>query len=159
MWLLLAPIRLNVDSSKNKYLIIWSGLGSLTLIPAKEEWFLNLKIGFWKKKFFLSGILEKMMKRKKKELKPNGKKKRKKYGFLNSLKKVQQVLKTFEIKICKIDFDTDDYYWNALLIPALQMVNKGSRYRVAINFEGKNNILLNIENRPIKIIYSILIKK
>ncbi len=159
IWLLLAPIRLNIDSSKNNYLINWGGLGSLTLVPNKENWFLKLKIGFWKKKFFISSLLEKMGKSEKKEPKPEKKKKQKRSNFSSSLKKGRRVLKSFDVKVCKINFDTDDYYWNALLIPAFQWLNKGSQHRVAINFMGKNDILLIVENRLIKIFYSFLIKK
>ena len=157
IWLLLAPIRLNIDSSKNSYLINWGRFGSLTLIPDEEDWFFNLNIGFWNKKFFVSNLIEKINNKPKKKDKP--KKEKNKSGLFNSFWKIRQVLKSFKVKICKIDFDTDNYYWNALLIPVFQPLKKGSQHRIAINFRGKNQILLIIENRLIKILYSILIKK
>lgn len=159
IWTLMAPISLNMDSSSNKYLINWGGLVSLALIPKKENWFLNLKIGFWKKKIFISDLLEKKMKSVKKEQKPQNKKKGQSTDFFNSFRKAKQILKSFKVRACKIDFDTDDYYWNALLIPAFQLINKGNQHRVAVNFKGKNSILIIIENRLIKILYSIIFKK
>jgi hypothetical protein len=155
--LLLAPIRLNIDSSKNNYLINWGRLGSLTLIPDAEDWFFNLKIGFWKKKFLVFDLINKINTKQKKKEQP--KREKKKSGFFKSFRKVRQVSKSFEVKICKIDLDTDDYYWNALLIPVFQPFNKNSQHRIAINFRGKNKILFVIENRLIKILYSILVKK
>lgn len=158
MVLLVAPLRLDIDSSKNKYLIKWSGIGSLTLKPSEEDWFLNLKIGFWKKQFLISRLMEGIWKKEKKKPEPEKrKKKRKPFSFFKFRKKALRVLKSFKVRQCKIDIDTDDYYWNALLIPVFQAVNKGNYHRVAINFSGKNSILLLIENRLIKILYSILI--
>lgn len=160
IWLLLAPIRLNIDSSQNKYLINWGGLGKLALIPAQEEWFFNLRIGFWRKKFFVSSLVEKWKKKEKKKpdlKKKEKKKKSKKTSFSNSIKKARRVMKSFKVRVCKINLDTDDYYWNALLIPAFQLLNKGKEHRIAINFKNQNDILLSVENRLIKIIYSVLI--
>ena len=162
-WILIAPIRLNLDSLKNNYLINWGGLGSLTLVPNEQNWFFRLKIGFWEKKFFILGLIEKMMRSDKKEQKPKElkskkRKKKKRSNFFSSLRKARYVLESFKIKVCKIDFDSDDYYWNALLIPAFQLLNRGDQHRIAMNFKGKNDILLIVEIRLIKILYSIFIK-
>jgi hypothetical protein len=144
--------------------IKWGGLGSLALVTDEGNWFLRMKMGFWKKKFFISGLIEKMMKGDKKELKrekpePKKRKKKKRFDFFSSLRKVRYVLESFKIKVCKIDFDSDDYYWNALLIPAFQLLSRGTQHQVAINFRGKNKIQLIVENRLIKILYSFFIKK
>ena len=158
-WLLFAPIRLRIDSSNNEYLIDWVSIGSIALIPANQEWFFYLKIGFWKKKFFVSNLIERALKRERKKIEPKKKKKRKATGFSRPLGKATQVLKTFRIKVCKIDFDTDDYFWNALLTPAFQIMNSQSQHQIAVNFKGINKVILTIENRLIKIIYSIFAKK
>jgi len=161
IWLLITPIRLIIDSSQNKYFIQWIGLGRIALIATKEEWFFRLKIGFWKKKIGFQSIVDEWTKEDKtKEDKkiPTTNKKKKKSSFFKSMEKVRQVLKSFNVKTFKVDIDTDNYYLNALLIPAFQVLNKNNQHRIAINFRNQNNVLVNIENRLIKIIYSILAK-
>ena len=156
IWILVAPVRLNIDSKKNEYLIKWLGLGKLALIPAEEEWFFSLKIGFWKKKILFSSLIQNFTKKEKKKIEPKKKhKKSKKTSLFSSIKRMRRVLQSFEIKVCKINLDTDDYYWNALLIPAFQVVNRGDQHRIAINFRSKNDIQLIVENRLIKVLYSI----
>ena len=156
MWLLFAPISLNIDSRKNKYLINWGGLGNLTLIPDKEEWFFNFKIGFWKKKIFLSSLIERQRRKDEKESEPGKKKKKTKISFFKTRRKIRRFVTSFNVRVCRINLDTDDYYWNALLIPVVQLVNKGNLHRIVINFKNKNDVLLIIENRLIKVLYSIL---
>lgn len=159
MLFLLAPLRLCIDSSKNIYHISFSGVASFAFIPGEEDWFFELKIGFWKKKFLVSSFAERIKKSEAKKEQPKSKTKQKRFDFFKSLKIVRRILRSFKVKICKIDIDTDDYYWNALLIPAFQLLNRGKQHRIAINFEGKNQVVLLIENRPIDIVYSILFRK
>ena len=156
IWLLLAPISLNIDSKIGKYLIRWRGIGTVALITATEEWFLKLKIGFWEKKIFMSSFIEKVKEKEEMKIETPKKKKRSNNSFVKYFRKIRQVLKSFKVKVCKINLDTDDYYWNALLIPVFQLVNRGNRHRIAINFRNENDILLIVENRLLKILYSIL---
>lgn len=156
---LLAPLSLHIDSSKNIYQISLSGLAGFALIPNEEDWFFVLKISFWKKKFPVSGFAERTMVSKAKQEQPESKAKQKRFDFFKSSKIIRRILRSFRVRICKIDIDTDDYYWNALLIPAFQLFNRGNQHRIAINFEGKNQVVLLVENRPVNILYSILFRK
>lgn len=156
VWLLLAPISINIDSKNAKYLIKWGGLGDFALVPAKDDWYLKLKIGFWEKKFFVFDLFKKSKEKAEIKAKPKKKKKRKETSFFKSFRKIRRVLKSFDVKVCKINLDTDDYYWNALLVPVFQSVNRGSAHRIAINFQNRNDIFLVVENRLIKVLYSVL---
>ena len=156
IWLLITPIRLIIDSSQNKYLLQWIGLGRIALIATKEEWFFRLKIGFWGKKISFQSIMNEWTKEDKTKEDKKVPTTNKKSSFFKSMKKVRQVLKSFNVKTFKVDIDTDNYYLNALLIPAFQLFHKDNQHRIAINFRNQNNVHVNIENRLVKVIYSLL---
>jgi len=84
-------------------------------------------------------------------IKRNGIKNIKKFGF----RKISRVLRSFKIKNLIIDIDTGDWTLNAKLYPIFSFLNftVGS---FNINFEGRNRMVLHMQNRPISIIKSFI---
>ncbi|GAA4941248.1 hypothetical protein GCM10023314_12830 [Algibacter agarivorans] len=69
--------------------------------------------------------------------------------------RIYKLLKTFKIKQFYINMDTGNYILNAKLYPLFVLLN----YNIGkfhINFQGKNQLVIIIKNRPINIIKSFI---
>lgn len=81
---------------------------------------------------------------------PRGKK-RKKMNF----KKAIRLLKSFKVRRFWLDIDTGNCMTNARLFPAFALLNhRGGNFHV--NFQGRNQLVLELQNRPIYIIKSFI---
>ena len=147
-YLLLMPIILSINTATNEYYIQLKGLARAYIEPHKEE-IIRIKLNVFFMRFYFFPIDEIIKSNKTKKLKPkkNKTKRRKRLGIHKGL----QVLKTFKVKQFAIDMDTGDVIQNAKLYPAFAFFNyyKGG---FNINFEGRNRLVVCLQNRPIDII-------
>ncbi|MRX64014.1 hypothetical protein GJ691_07510 [Maribacter sp. RZ05] len=69
--------------------------------------------------------------------------------------KILQVVRTFKIKEFVLNIDTGNCITNAKLYPLLSIANlcKG---QFNINFQGQNQLILQIENRPVRILKAFI---
>ncbi len=147
-YLLLMPIILSIDTANNEYFIQLKGLASAYIEPHEEE-ILRVKLNVFFMRFYFFPIDEIIKRNKVKKIKPkkHKTKRRKHLGIHKGL----QVLKTFKVKQFAIDMDTGDVIQNSKLYPAFAFLNyyKGG---FNINFEGRNRLVVRLQNRPIDII-------
>ena len=71
-----------------------------------------------------------------------------------NFRKGLRIIKSFKIKRMQLNIDTGDCIMNAKLFPVFAFLN----YKVGgftINFEGRNQVALHAQSRPINIIKSI----
>lgn len=147
-YLLLIPIILFIDTSKNEYYIQLKGLARAYIEPHKEETIrIKLNVFFMRFYFFPINEIIKRNQAKKIKQKKYKTKSRKPLGINKGL----QVLKTFKVKQFAIDMDTGNVVQNAKLYPVFTFFNyyKGG---FNINFEGRNRLVVHLQNRPIDII-------
>lgn len=150
VYLLWLPILLNIDTEMNQYHIRLKGLALLNVEgDAKEIIRLNLKVFFMKFTFYP------LRRKKKAEAKKLPSVEKKKNGKCVAVKKILRIVRTFEVKKIVIDMDTGDYVMNAKLFPVFMLLNstKGS---FRINFVDRNRLVLQIKNRPIRILKSFI---
>jgi hypothetical protein len=149
--LLWTPLRLVIDSKRDVYQVEWQYIGSATLVEYDN--FLGVRIQI----FFLRKIIPIAFSfKQKKEVKPAVKKQVRKGPSVFSARfrsKFIKILKSFEIKRLKINWDTDDYILNAYLYPITPfLITENKSFN--INFEGKQEVELIIENRLVRILKS-----
>ncbi len=147
-YLLLVPIILSINTQKNDYYIQLKGLAKANFEPHEEE-LLRIKLKVFFMTFYFYPIDEYYKRKRVKKLK--SKKHKTKSRKRLSLYKGLQVLKTFKVKQFVIDMDTGDVVKNAKLYPAFAFLN----YHVGgfnINFQGRNQLAVRLQNRPIDII-------
>lgn len=146
---LFIPMELYIDTNTNQYYARLKGLAIASIEQDKEEIFrIRLKIPF---KDFLFYPLKKLGMPKKSTKK---KRKKKSKGRLTP-KTMLRLLKSFKIKKLKVDIDTGDCITNAKLYPVFAFLD----YYIGgfhINFEGRNQMVLLLRNRPIYIIRSFI---
>lgn len=147
-YILLMPIELYIDTKTNMYYIQLKGLAKASLESDKKEIIkIKLRVAFFT--FYLYPLQWKQSKKKKPDT--TKKVKRKAIGW----QKIRRVIRTFKVKKMLLDIDTGDNVWNAKLYPLFGLLNftKGS---FNINFEGRNQLMLRVQNRPMAIITSFI---
>lgn len=148
--LLLVPIQIYINTANNQYYLQLKGVARANLEGDTEEVIrIKLKVFFTNFYFY---PLKKIGAAKPKKLKKSTVKKPKK-GI--PVKKIRRVLNSFKVKELFVDIDTDDYISNAKLYPVFAFLNY-YRGGFNINFEGRNQVVLFIQNRPIHIIKSFI---
>jgi hypothetical protein len=148
--LLFTPINLCLDTATNEYYLHYKGFAKASFVAHKEEILrIKLKIFFWKKDIYPIRFL------KSRKSKQKSKSKSRKFISGNGFRKGLSVLKSFEIKRLAINIDTGDVVKNAKLYPIFTLLNyKYGSFN--INFEGRNQLALYVQNRPIHIIKSFI---
>ena len=65
------------------------------------------------------------------------------------------VLRSFNIKYCRIFWDMGDYVLNAQLFPLFWFLRRRDIF-VDINFQGRREVSLLIENRPGRLLWFVI---
>lgn len=148
--LLFVPIVILIDTVSNQYYVQLKGLIKADF-EKHDDYIFRIRMKVLLFNFFIYPL-------KKKHL--NNHNRTKNHHFEKSIKhpsisRIIRVIKTFKIKRIFIDLDTSDYILNAKLYPLFILINynKDSFY---INFQGRNQLILLIKNKPINIITSYI---
>jgi len=151
LYLLFVPLDIIINVAKNQYFVrIW-GLAKVALEGHETE-FIRIKLNTLFTRFYFYPLRKRKKKEKKKKIDTKGIKKR---NIQSNLKYGLQVLKSFKVKKLLLDIDTGDCIENAKLYPAFAFLN----YHVGtfqVNFDGRVNMVLHLQNRPINIIKSFI---
>lgn len=144
------PIVLFIDTATNQYYLQFWGLAKASIQSDEEELIrIRLKVFFLNFSFYPLRKSGSKKTRKTKEVQV--KKKGKRMSFRTGLR----LLKTFKVKRLLLNIDTGNCITNAKLYPVFAFLN----YKTGgfnINFQGRNQLVLHIQNRPIHIIRSFI---
>ena len=149
-YLLLMKIVLHVDTANNEYYLQAKGLAKAK-IESHETELIQIKFNtlFLKFKFFP------LRKSKKKNKKTKTDKTTVSKRRTIEIQRLLRIARTFKVVHLLVDVDTGDCITNAKLYPPFAFMNYyGGQFRV--NFEGRNRLLLHVQNRPIRIIKSFI---
>ena len=156
LYLLLIPIVLCINTAQNEYYVQLQGIAKASIEEHEDE-VLRIRLRVLLMNFYFYPLRKigtlSWKKEDKKKLKTKKSKSTSKRGF--NIRKIVPLLKSFTVKRLWMDIDTGDNVLNAKLYPYLGFMN----YYVGsfnINFEGKNELELQLQNRPINIIKSYI---
>lgn len=151
VYVLLAPIKLVINTDSNQYFVEQKGLLKAQLASHEKEIFkIRLRVLFFSFNLYpLKKKASSTSKEKHRTLKRKRSKKTLKF------KTVMNIIKSFKIKKFHLDLDTGDCISNAKLYPVFAFLSY-INIDCNINFTGRNSLLLTIENRPIRIIKSFI---
>jgi hypothetical protein len=153
--LLFAPIRLYVNTRSNTYFASWGDVVKAAAIPAEDDLEFRLSAFGIGKRFSLLQLLAKPRKHKKEKSKK--KKPRKTFKtFPRHL--IGPIIRSFKIKQLYANLDLNSVYWNAWLYP-WGHIFQHEHIQWSTNFEGKQEFILEIVNRPFWFIQQILRKQ
>ncbi|MGZ8557234.1 MAG: hypothetical protein ACXWWC_02820 [Chitinophagaceae bacterium] len=149
-WLLVSPVELEIDSRIPNAKLRWASAGK-AVIWYDDEWWLSMRILFYKKTIRFSEI-----KRKPKKIKEAAAKKKpeKRVKRNRPLKKIVRMIKTFRVTDWKLALDTGDYTLNAQIFP-LNFFPYTFKH-LLINNSDENYLVLKIRSRPWKMLYAFL---
>jgi hypothetical protein len=153
--LLWAPIRLEIDTRADLYRVQWSRIASAAWLPEQGLDLVEVRIFFWKRKIALLQMSAQKGKKSMPKLEEKRGEKPAKKARRPGLRSVKKILKTFEVRRCHIALDTGDYVWNAWLFPVFWFL-KSQKMRVWINFQGKNELSLLVQNRLGRILWALV---
>lgn len=152
IYLLVAPLVLYIDTVSNTYYFQYKGVAKATVLADEKEVIkIRLHVFFIRFNFYPLRKKKEAVDSKRIE---NGESARKRKKSIN-LKTGLRLLKSFKIRKFLIDIDTGDCIANAKLYPFFAFLN----YRLGgfrINFEGRNQLILEMQNRPIYLIKSFI---
>ena len=150
LYLLFMKIVLIVDTVNDEYYVKAKGLAKAK-IESHETELLQIKIYTLFMKFSFFPL--KKLKKKKKKAKTDKAAVRKSKTL--EIKKLIRIARTFKVDQLLVDIDTGNCITNAKLFPSFAFMNYyGGQFRV--NFEGRNQLFLKVQNRPIRIIKSFI---
>lgn len=155
LWLLFAPIYFRVEWNDNRRqaALQWRGIFQARLHAVEGEWEVQLNVLFFKKRWPLMRLLTAPSKPKKPKAKRSSSKSWKpKHPF----RMFRRLWRSFHLIRFRWHLDTDDYVLNAYLFPLFQLTHPKKKLDWAINFNGKNELLLVIENRLGRILYAFI---
>ena len=152
IYILFVPIILYVNTAKENYFIQIKGLVKASIKTDDLEIIkIHLKVAFFNFDFYPLKKLSFSNKQKTKGETEN--KRRSNYASFN---KILSLIKSFEIKQFKAEIDSGDCIFNSKLYPVFTFLNFYKGTHVSVNFRNRNNVLLYLENRPIRIIRSFI---
>lgn len=148
IYLLFAPIYLEINNRKGLFQLRIHKLVNAKLINCSNSIIIELKIGFWKKQIDLlklktksGGIAE---------VKPTINK-----GTV-PLKKILALLKSFKLRTFYVNVDFGNEQLNGILYPLFFYHGYINNRFIRINFLNKNEVVLIVENRLYNMIWSFL---
>jgi len=148
--LLIAPIFVRIDTRANQYSFWLPGLINVNFEGDKKE-IVKARVALLFVKFYIYPLNYIGKSKRSKTRKPTRKKQSKHVWF----KRFLGVVRTFKVKQCYVNMDTGDVLLNARLYPLFALLNyNGGNFH--INFDGQNQYVLLIKNRPINIIKSFI---
>ena len=150
MGILFAPIQIYVNTETSEYYVRVKGL-----VSAHIEWStteilrIRIKTFFMERSFY---PIKKYSGQKEKTRKHKPRKKRR-----VNFTKVLRVLKSFQVKRFLLDIDTGDYLINAKLFPVFVLLDQFLA-PFHINYQNRNILIMDLRNRPYRILKQIINK-
>jgi hypothetical protein len=142
-----------IDSPHNRYQLRWGRWIRAGLVAASDGWRVQLWILGWRRSYSMLTLLRRRTKSPTQDR--TRKKQPRKSGSTFSWVRLRKLLASFRVRHCRVDIDTDDVIWNAYLFPVSYFLQR-AHYPVYVNYEGRIEVELLVENRPIWIIRALL---
>ncbi len=151
IFLLFAPIDLLVNTNKNEYKIRIKGLAKAE-IEAHESELVRIKLKVLFLKFYFYPLRKRSTSKSKRKETDVSQKKRRRMPFKKGLK----VLRSFRLRRLFLEIDTGNCISNARLYPLFALLSFYTDAMLHINYEGRNTLIMHIQNRPVDIIRSFI---
>ena len=149
-YLLFMKLILYVDTANNEFYVQAKGLVKAKIEPHDTE-LIQIKFNT----MFLKFSFFPLRKSKKKKKKSKADKTTVSKLRTIEVQKLLRIARTFKVDQLLVDVDTGDCITNAKLYPPFAFMNYyGGQF--SVNFEDRNRLLLNVQNRPIRIIKSFI---
>lgn len=144
LYLLTAPFYLEINTTRNLYRVRFHHWASVRVYATQESVFMEVRLFGWTRS---ADLLARKSTARQRPAKSSAKKK-----SVLSFRKILAVVRSFKIKRCYATIDTGDEALNGILYPLAYRVKRLLNQPVAINFTGRNEMVLQLENNFMRII-------
>ena len=151
IWLIVAPVEVEVDSEKELFMIRYRSIGRVYLETVNGHFVLRCRILLFRWEYDFNATGDEKIPRKQRIPAQHRSGTHKAPAI--RMKKIIAVLRSTEIKKFHLDIDTDDHVRNAILFPAGYLLST-PHHGIEFNFNGKNSIQLLIIMVPVKILWT-----
>ena len=136
LWILTVPVILYTDTDAERYLLTLPGIFRAVVVPddglfSIRGWILFIPFRF-----------QPFKPRERKE-KPKQQKKKKRTRRFTNPRMIRGALRAIRIRRLEANMDTDNFTWNAWLVPVFSTLN-GENIRLQVNFIGRQSFLLDL---------------
>ncbi len=142
LWL---PIRVEVDTTQEVYMVSWQGVLSFWGKPEEEKWGWHLRVLGWPVSLKSEDNKPKGIQHQNKKEKPTHSK-RSSFSFRQAKALLQYGWEAIQVKRLYINWDTGDFVLNAWLYPLFRQLSAGKR-QLCINFKGEQDITIRLQTR------------
>ena len=149
-YLLLAPVYIEVDTTADLYRVRFHKFASTALLITGNSILINLKIAWWQKRIDLFAPEKQPRNKKQKPAKRAIRRRR------VSFRTIRALVKTFKVKHFYLTADSGDPAFNGRLYPVVYAIRVFSGQNVSVNFSGRNEIVLKIENNLARVIRAFI---
>ncbi len=150
VYVLAAPIYVEIDSNLNIYRIRLHWLAIAGVIQTDNLWLAYIKILWWKRQFAFADMFSYTGTMSTEEKEHRKQKKTRKVPF----SKIRAMLNSFRIERCYINADLGDMPVNGLLYPVAMYLSRITGRTITINFRGENVVILTIKNNCARMAWS-----
>lgn len=130
------PVILYADTERERYLLSLPGMFKAVVVPHAGLF----QIRGWI--LFIPFRFRPFEPRKRKEKPEEGKKKKRTRRFAKP-GMIRGALRAFRIRRLEANMDTENFTWNAWLVPAFSALN-GGNIHLQVNFEGHQSLMLDL---------------
>lgn len=154
-YLLFAPFYLEIDSTKGLFRLRFHLMMSARILFENSSLIVEIKSPIWNKRIDMIVHNER-----KKTIPPKKVLEKKKDGksFKIKFSKIKAVLSTFKLNTFFVNLDSNDVLLNAKLYPVFLGLRIYTGKELYINFIGKNEIKIEIENNIARVILAFIFK-
>jgi hypothetical protein len=151
-YLFFAPFYLEINTNTGLLRFRLHRVANISL-KIEDCIYIETKVLGWSRKSALT-LSQAAPATKKKEVTSHAKKKKK--GLSISRAKLTSLLKSFRMNTCRISIDTGNMQWNGMLYPAFYWLGWYTGKPIEINFTGKNEVILEIQNSVARMSWALI---
>lgn len=152
VYLFVAPFYLEINSSTGLFRIRLHHAASMSL-KVEDRIYVETKILGWKKR---SAVEFNKKEQEQVEVAKKEVHKDRAIGTRFSGRKLQALIKSFKVNTCRVSIDTGDVQWNGMLYPVFFSLSWYVNKPVEINFVGKNEIVIEIQNSIARMSWALI---
>lgn len=150
LFILFAPIVIDVDSEQGVIGIRFSRLAEANLCLNETVQVARVRIAWWKKEYDLTRLPVSSKPKVKREVPA----KRKRMQVRTLLRKIKGVLRSFRLNTCTVSIDTGDMPMNGILFPFFYLLRLRTGKDISISFTGETVVVLQAENSIARMLWA-----
>ena len=163
--ILFTPFRVVIHTPSGMAALIWGNAikARVQVIESRTDLILGLNIFWWRREWSAFRIIaaprqKETTPQKVESTKRKAKKRRRRPSIRRTGRAILSLVRSFRVRAFRLSIDTGDYATNGILYPFAVLAKKAG-FNCSVNFDGTNELILDMSNRPVNILRAWLISR